>query len=85
MRLNGNTGITRVPDGFEKLHKMTILELSNTGLSDWNEVEKLKDCRALINLGLKGTTLAKEVGEDRDAYTSMVSSAHIALYVYWIS
>ena len=39
-----------------------MLELSHTGLTSFDEVEKLKSLPKLVNLGLRGTELAKLEG-----------------------
>lgn len=60
IRLNGNAHISMIPEGLADLPVLSVLELSNTAISAWTEVDKLKSCQQLVNLGLKGTLLANQ-------------------------
>jgi Leucine-rich repeat (LRR) protein len=62
LRLNGNPGITTIPEGIDALDNLSILELSTTVVSDWQEVDKLAVCKSLVNLGLRATKLAEHKG-----------------------
>ena len=71
IRINGNAGIASVPEGLTNLPVLSVLELSNTGISAWTEVEKLKECTALVNLGLKSSPLASDADYNEKATTTL--------------
>lgn len=59
LRLNGNADITTIPDTLGHSQTLSLLELSNTGVASWEDVERLRHMTKLVNLGLKGTPLSE--------------------------
>lgn len=76
VRLNGNTSITSIPDSLCTCKRLTLLELSHTGISKLKHIEKLSRCPRLINLGLRGTPLA-ESSDYREKVTTVVPQLRI--------
>lgn len=59
LRLNGNRRIDTIPDTLVSASAISLLELSQTGLSNLREIERLKNLAKLVNLGLRGTALSE--------------------------
>lgn len=63
VRLNGNSGITSIPElaseGNEATCSLTVLELSHTDIKDIQELKKLQKLPKLVNLGLRDTPLSR--------------------------
>lgn len=76
LRLNGNVDINKVPSGLADLAKLSILELSHTGLASMDELESLKACQTLVNLGIRGTPIGSEDAEQREKVSGVLYTLH---------
>ncbi|KAK9894525.1 outer arm dynein light chain 1 [Cystobasidium minutum MCA 4210] len=80
LRLNGNRGITSVPElvaqGNEASSALSVLELSHTEIKDFEEIKKLQKLPRLINLGLRDTPLSR-IDDYRAKITEMLPNLRI--------